>query len=49
MVVGFRQTIAGAQFAELLSDIVDAMMALPNLASFRGFVVGYFQSYLQIF
>ena len=34
MVVGFGQTIAGAQFIGLLSDIVDAMMALPNLRAF---------------
>ena len=34
VVVGFGQTIAGAQFMVLLSDIVDAMMALPNLRAF---------------
>ena len=34
MVVGFGQTVAGAQFMVLLFDIVDAMMALPNLRAF---------------
>ena len=34
MVVGFGQTIAGAQFMGLLSDVVNAMMALPKLRAF---------------
>ena len=39
MVVGFRQTIAGARFVGLLSDIVDAMMALPNLRTFAAWLL----------
>ena len=49
MVVGFRPTIAGARFVGLLSDIVDAMTALPNLRAFAASLLVTFKSYLQIF
>ena len=49
MVVGFGQTIAGAQFIGLLSDIVDAMMALPNLRAFAASLLVTFRVICEFF
>ena len=49
MVVGFGQTVAGAQFMGLLSDIVDAIMALPNLRAFAASLLVTFRVICEFF
>ena len=49
MVVGFGQTLAGARFVGLLSYIVDAMMALPNLRAFAASLLVTFKVICKFF